>query len=136
MKVIAPNMWKNPMTSYQMITWPAQTAFPTDFFGPRDPWSVSLNPDIYDAAKVNQITVQLTRITDGKKWRFSHSSQTDGYFTINTENYGQTPFTIIFQPNNVREYLQGDYYQVEIYNVYQKNGQKTTIQYETRFFDL
>lgn len=136
MKVIAPNMWQNPKTSYQMITWPAKTAFPTDFLGPRDPWSVSLNPDIYDAARVNQITVQLTRISDGKKWRFSHSSQTAGYFNIDTENYGQTPFTIIFQPNNVVEYLQGDYYQVEIHNVYQKNGQKTIIQYETVFFDL
>lgn len=136
MKVISSNMWNQLPANYSQIMWPAETAFPIDFFSATDPWSVSLNSDIYDVRKSNDIRVQLTRKNDAKKWTFSKAHQTDGYFNVSTENYGHTPYTIIFQPNHITAYQQGDHFSVEIQNVYKNNGQKTTIQYETAFFDL
>lgn len=136
MKVITSNMWDNPRASHDKISWPAETAFPADFFGANDPWSVSLNDEIYDAKKINQIRVVLTRTTDGKKWTFSKSQRADGFFNIDTDNYGQTPYTIIFQPKNTGEYKHDDAFHVEIQNVYKMNGQKENIQFETRFFNI
>lgn len=135
MKVVAPDMWDNPSATYDMIAWPSKTAFPTNFFGGKDPWSVSLNDDIYDASKTNHVTVQLTRVKDGKKWTFSRA-KADGYFNINKETIGHTPYTIIFQPNDIDKYRQDEQYKVQISNVYKKNGQQTTVQFETTFFDL
>lgn len=116
--------------------WPSKTAFSTTFLGAKDPWSVSLNEDIYDALKIDDITAQLTRVNDGKKWTFSKTNQLNGYFNINRESIGYTPYTIIFQPNDIDKYLQDDHYKVEIRNVYKHNGEQTTVQFETIFFDL
>lgn len=136
MKVVAPDLWNNVPASYSTIAWPAPVAFPTDFFGHNDPWSVSLNEEIYDDARVNEIVVHLTRKSDGNKWTFSKSDQSSGFFNIDTNDFGYAPFTIIFQPKGISAYKQNDHYKVEIHNVYRKNGQKTTINYETTFFDL
>lgn len=136
MKVIAPNMWSHPETPYKHISWPSELAFPTEFFGMRDPWSVSLHPSEYDVSKINDITVTLTRLTDGKKWTFHRGTKKDGYFNISTDNYGYTPFTIIFQPKQETAYQAGEQYRVEINGLYSTKGKKTSFQYETTFFDL
>lgn len=137
MKVVAPNMWDNPVAFYDKITWPAETAFPTNFFNGKDPWSISLNADVYNIEKLGDIRVQLTRKNDNKVWKFSRTTEADGFFNIDTNaNYGQTPVTIIFQPKNIAEYRHEELYQVELQNLYQKNGQKTTLSFETQFFDL
>lgn len=136
MKVVSPNMWNQIPTYYDQIAWPAENAFPTDFMGVKDPWSVSLNMDRYDVEKSGDIRVQLTRKRDAKRWVFAKGSQTDGYFNVSTENYGDTPYTIIFQPNQINAYQPGDHFTVEIQNVYKNNGEKVTINYETIFFDM
>lgn len=137
MKIVSDDLWKNPMATYDRISWPAETAFPTNFFNDKDPWSVSLNENTYDMNKLGNVQVTLTRKSDNQKWRFARNSQTDGFFNIATNsNYGQTPVTIIFQPKNIAAYTNGDVFQVDIQNVYQKDGQKTNITFETTFFDL
>lgn len=137
MKVIAPNMWNHPEAPHRSILWPAETVFPVEFFGIRDPWSVSLNPANYDAKKVKDITVTLTRVNDQKNWRFTKQGETnDGFFTINTANYGYTPFTLIFQPKQTANYQAGDRYRVEVNGLYTKSGEQTTFQFETVFFEM
>lgn len=136
MKVIAPNMWDNPSASYEYIAWPSIEAFPTSFFGEKYPWSISLNEDLYDSFETDEIVVTLTRKNDQKTWEFSHHKQNDGYFNIDTGNYGNTPYTIIFQPNNIGSYREGDTYQVKVSGIYKMAGEKTTIQFETTFFNL
>ena len=51
MKVVADNMWENESATNEIIAWPSAIAFPTDFLGNRDPWSVSLNTQKYDSDK-------------------------------------------------------------------------------------
>lgn len=136
MKVIAPNMWDNPSAPYDYIVWPSKTAFPTSFFGTTDPWSISLNDERYDSSKVANLTVELTRKKDGKTWIFSKNNSSDGYFNLSTESYGNTPYTLIFQPKNVGEYKKGDTYEVRVSGIYLLTGNVTSISYETTFFDL
>lgn len=137
MKVIAPKMWDNKEAKYQHISWPAETVFPVEFFGKRDPWSVSLNPSSYDASKTRDISVTLTRVNDGKVWKFNREGTSkDGFFAINTENYGYAPFTIIFQPNQTKSYEAQEHYKVEINGLYTKTGNKTKFQFDTTFFKL
>lgn len=137
MKVIAPDMWRNPEASHHSILWPAETAFPIEFFGINDPWSISLNPENYDGKRITDISVTLTRINDQKKWYFTKQGETsDGYFNISTENYGYTPFTLIFQPKQTANYQPGERYRVQIDGLYTESGKKTSYQYETAFFEL
>lgn len=137
MKVIAPNMWNNPEASHRSILWPAETVFPVEFFGIRDPWSVSLNPTNYDTNKIKDITVTLTRLNDQKKWHYNKQGETnDGFFTIDTDNYGYTPFTLIFQPKQTENYQTGDRYHMEVDGLYTKSGEQTTFQFETVFFEI
>lgn len=136
MKVIAPNMWDNPSASYDYIAWPSKEAFPTNFFGEKDPWSISLNDERYNSSKVADLTVKLTRKNDGKTWTFSENNLSSGYFNIDTESFGNTPFTLIFQPKDVGNYQNGDNYEVLVSGIHLLNGNITTVQFETTFFNL
>lgn len=135
MKVIDNNMYSNTNEPYDFISWPAKTAMPTKFFTSYFPWSVSLNAEIYDNNKLDDIKVELTRLNDNKTWNISKGSN-NGYFNISTGNYGFLPFTIIFRPNNEPDYVTGDKYRVTISNVKTRNGEDTIISFETTFFDL
>lgn len=137
MKVVSPNMWNNPEASYRAILWPAETVFPVEFFGQNHPWSISLNTANYDEKKLKDIAVTLTRVNDQKKWRFTKQGETsNGYYNIDTESYGNTPFTLIFQPKQMTDYQAGQRYRVEVSGLYTHSGEKTTFQFETVFFEL
>lgn len=137
MKVNAPKMWENTEAPYRGILWPSETVFPVDFLGKNDPWSISLNPENYDAQKRKDITVTLTRLGDQKKWHFAKQGETsDGYFKIDTQEIGYTPFTLIFQPNQMKDYQAGERYRVEVKGLYTKSGGKTDFKFETMFFKL
>lgn len=136
MKVIAPNMWGNPTTHYDYIAWPSEKAFPTDFFKGYHPWSVSLNEKVYDASRTSELIVKLTRANNGETWIFSENNHADGFFNVDLQNYGYTPYTIIFEPDRLEEILPKERYEVEVQNIYKLTGEKVTLTFETTFFDL
>lgn len=136
MKVVGDNMWENEPVLNEIIAWPSEMAFPADFLGSRDPWSISLNTAKYHLDKGGNIKVQLTRLNDNEKWEFSQEEQSDGFFNVNTESVGYLPFTIIFQPEGIDEYRPGDQFEVEIMNIYDVNGTEAIVQFQTTFFDL
>ena len=106
------------------VMWPAQN-MPTDYFNNKFPWSVSMGTEV-DASAV---AVTLTRASDGKVWNFSQSSA-DGAFYVNNDNYGQKG-CIIFRPNDVAGYQDGDSYHVNITGL--SGGD---VSYTVNFFDL
>lgn len=136
MKVVADDMWQNPSVSYDSIAWPSKTAFPTEFLSERDPWSISLNDEIYNRTKSADIRVQLKRERDGRVWSFPSDKGADGFFTVSLETTGYLPYTIIFQPAGIETYLPGDTYEVTIQNVVKRDGTRTNVQYKTTFFTL
>lgn len=109
---------------YKNVTWPAQN-MPTDYFTADYPWSLSTG----NYEDISAVKVTLIRKKDGKKWVFSENSS-NGAFYLNNDNYGQTG-CIIFRPNQINEYGDGDVFSVKIEGL--KDG---TLEYEVHFFDL
>ena len=135
MKVIEEDMSRREI-DYDAITWPAKDATPTQFFTSEFPWSISLNPELYDETALEDITVTLTNKSANKTWNFSSTKQSDGYFNISTSNYGYLPFTIIFRPEEKPEFKDGDFYQIKIEGLRTTSGKPTVFSYDTTFFDL
>ncbi|MBU5671490.1 S-layer homology domain-containing protein [Paenibacillus brevis] len=121
---------------YDQIAWPSAGQFPLEVWHDKDPWSVSLNPDIYDNKRTNGIKVKMTRKADGKVWSLDPSDQNKGgkYFKVDTGYYA-IPFCIIFRPDSSIKYNPEDQFHIEITGLYSKaNGQSVSIAYDTQFF--
>lgn len=122
--------------TYEYIAWPAAGQFPLEVWHDKDPWSISLNPDIYDNTKTSSVTVKMTRQSDGKVWNFSADDRDKAgkYFTVNKGGYG-IPYCIIFRPDLAMEYKAEDQFHVEVTGLYGKaNGKQLSLSYDTQFF--
>lgn len=122
--------------AYEYIAWPAAGQFPLEVWHEKDPWSISLNPDIYDNTKTSSVTVKMTRQSDGKVWSFSAEDQDKAgkYFTVDKGGYG-IPYCIIFRPDLPMEYQAEDQFHVEVTGLYGKgSGQPLSLSYDTQFF--
>ena len=110
------------------VAWPAQQ-MPIEFFGSNYPWSLSVDEDI----SKTDVSVQLTRIDDGKVWRFNNETNNNavdsGYFNVDSGHYGQTS-CVIFRPNVIK-YSAGQKFEVLI-----KGIEEQDIRYTVEFFNL
>lgn len=114
------------------IAWPART-MPVDFFNSRYPWSYTVGETVDQSS----VKVVLKRQKDDKTWTFPDSSKSydprddySYYFGVNNGGYGQTG-CIIFRPDSLYGYADGDIFDVEItYN----GGKK--INYSVDFFKI
>ena len=105
------------------VCWPAQS-MPREYFASDIPWSISMGSTV-NASAVN---VTLTRRSDNKTWTFS-SGTSEGDFYVNNDYYGQ-PGCIIFRPNDIDKYYNGDVFDVTI------TGISPQISYTVTFFTL
>ncbi|GAA0388738.1 S-layer homology domain-containing protein [Paenibacillus motobuensis] len=122
--------------TYEYIAWPAAGQFPLEVWHDKDPWSISLNPDIYDNTKTSSVTVKMTRQSDGKVWSFSAEDRDKAgkYFTVDKGGYG-IPYCIIFRPDLPMEYKAEDQFHIEVTGLYNKgSGQPLSLSYDTQFF--
>ena len=108
----------------QIVSWPAQV-MPASFFPGNYPWSVSVDERFIQNM---DIQVELTNLNTGTVWNFSKSGS-DGVFYLDDGDYARYG-CIIFRPDNVEKYVDGDRYQVKI------TGLKNEISYVVEFFDL
>lgn len=89
------------------VAWPAQE-MPLWYFNAGMAWSLSLNRQL----PADQISVTLTRTSDGKTWRFSQSAA-DGYFNVENSYYGQ-PGCVIFRPDGLDKLKENDVFNVAV----------------------
>ena len=108
-------------SSIKNISWPAQN-MPVEYFEKNMPWSIFTG----SSETADSVKVTLTRQSDGKVWNFSQDSA-DGYF--NVTDYIQSG-TIIFRPNGITGYNEGDVFTVSV------TGVKTPLSYTVTFFSL
>lgn len=123
--------------NYDFIAWPASGNFPSSLFGESIPWSITVNPNLYQTPSLNSITVTLTREHDGKVWTFNGTDNTSGVgskcFNVDTQNYGVSN-CIIFRPDEVESY--DGVYTVSVSGLKTKSG--VTVKdftYSVEFFD-
>jgi len=123
---------------YDFVAWPASGNFPDVFMAGATPWSISLNPEKYAAPRRDQVTVTLTRDSDGTAWTFSGAeSYTAGakgkFFNVDNVGYGVNN-CIIFRPDGVENY-EGSY-TVSVSGLKTASGETVTgFTYQVEFFD-
>ena len=124
--------------AYEYIAYPSAKAFPADFMRSVAPWSISLNPDKYEPPD-EHTHVMLKRTSDGKIWSFHKQSESaeksNLYYHISNKSLG-IPNAIIFRPDSIKEYKEGDKFEVEISGIKRKEKELTKICYEVKFFSL
>jgi|GEM_PF-961374 len=123
--------------SYQYIAWPSAGLFPTEILSAQDPWSISLNPSLYDVSRLNEAYVTISRDSDNKQWRLDENNKDkDGnFFKLELSGYGIAN-AIIFRPGDIGQYAADDVYHVTLHNIYTVDGQRSSISYVTSMFDL
>lgn len=125
-------------TDYDFISWPASGNFPGDLtaFEKNTAWSVSVNPSRYKKPVAAELTVTLTRASDGKVWSFSGKNQytpsSSGlYFNVDSVGYG-IDNCIIFRPDGISSYA--GVYTVRIDGLRTADGQPASLSYQVDFF--
>ena len=129
---------------YDFVSWPASGNFPNnlDAFTASTEWSVHLNPEQYAAAARKDLTITLTRASDGRVWTFNNSDKTTGekYLNVNQIKHfscRSSPFdysSIYFRPDGIDRY-EGTY-TVRIEGLKYTAGTPAVIEYTVVFFDI
>lgn len=124
---------------YDFVSWPASGNFPNnlDAFTPSTEWSVHLNPEHYASLTAKNVSVTLTRASDGKVWTFSGANNTLSVDKLRHYSCRSSPFdynSIYFTPDGVDKY-EGTY-TVKIEGLKSSAGTPATIEYTVEFFDI
>ena len=124
---------------YDFVSFPASGNFPTNLFDKTSPWSVTLNPQRFETPNRDQLTIKITRQSDGLVWTLNSSNAqptADGhaYLGVNKQGYGVSN-CIIFSPgaNNLGSCT--GTFTVEITGLKTWDGKDARLLYEVNFFD-
>ncbi len=122
---------------YDFISWPASGNFPSSQFEEHVAWSITLNPTKYETPVEADITVVLSRESDGAVWTFRGSntytaSYSGEFFNVDTAGYGVSN-CIIFRPDGIEVY--DGVYTVQVYGLKDKSGNAVDFAYKVDFFD-
>ena len=116
----------------EFITWPSRkNPHPLEYFDSETSWSVTLNPEIFDSCNDKTVKVILTRQGDNQSWTFTKAgSNKDAYFNITNGNSDQC---IIFRPDNISGYSDGETWDVNITGLTRRDGTSGSISYSVTF---
>ena len=123
---------------YQFIAWPSSGAFPAQAINCKNPWSITLNPALFQIPGRNDLTVTITR-DDGKSWTLNRNTSADAgeeeFLLVNTQSYG-VPNCIIFAfPTGQIGKLSGSYH-VTVSGLHTLSGREAMLDYTTAFADM
>jgi hypothetical protein len=134
---------KTDKVDMDYVLWPGNGYFPVNVFQGDEPWSVSLNPNVYDIAKCQPV-VTLTNVTTGREWVFDKIGDTSvklKFFYFNRDDYGW-PGCVIFRPDGLESMtstenrLINNTFAVTITGLVKKDGKSDPINYQVTFFEL
>lgn len=136
--VLAHDMSRPFKTTFDHVAWPASGDFPLEFCPEETPWSVTLNPAIYQPIKADQVKIIFK--TDSKVYSFepklnAKPTGSQAFSTINSQNFGVAN-AIIFRPELKHEYKTGQKVSVQISGLKLKDGTSAELNYTVRFFKL
>lgn len=129
---------------YAYIAWPSAGLFPVEFASQSVPWSITLNPKMYDWDTTRAgHTATLRRVSDGKTWTFdaADTSTAGEYFNAEFGGYGSARNAFIFRPKAadlVGSYKAGEQYDVTLSGGIYAEGTRTpvAVTYRTSFCAL
>lgn len=118
-----------PPIEYRFIGWPSSGYFPNDLFWRKVPWSIELNSATYKTT--SEVSVLLTRESDGRAWSFSEDQDYDP--STNGDFFQHTGKLLIFRPGDVEKYE--GLYTVSVSGITDKADQPVDFTYQVSFFD-
>jgi hypothetical protein len=125
------------------VLWPAGGDFPVDVFQGDEPWSVSLNPNVYNISTCQPV-VTLKNVTTGLEWVFDKIGDTSvklKFFYFNREAMGW-PGCVIFRPDGLESLslkenrLLNNTFDVTVTGLVRKDSTSGDINYQVTFFEL
>jgi hypothetical protein len=129
---------RTPTAKEAVVAWPAPVATPVEFFSAESYWSVALHPDVYLAPSAAEVTVTVTRRSDGRSWVLDAStgeSEADGSWFVVDGAAAPDP-AIIFRPGSDAVPVPGATFDVEIAGLRYTGGGAADVAYEVTFFSL
>ena len=129
-----------PGCDYDYIAWPVAGNHPTNLFSIENPWSVTLNPDIYQTPSADQVRITITRQSDGKTWTFDSatgepSTHKSAYMVVDTQWYA-IPNCIIFHPGSANVDAYEGVFTVDISGIFYADGTAAALHYAVDFFNV
>ena len=124
--------------SYDFVAWPASGAFPAQMLSPGVPWSVSLNPGVFEIPSRADLTVTITR-GDGRAWRLDASASACSadarFLLVDEQRYGLNNCILFaFAPGQTELYR--GVYRVTVEGLTTLDGDAAMLDYEIRFVDM
>ena len=124
--------WLKWPISEEFITWPTnKNPHPLEYFAEGTAWSVTLNSEVFDTCSASSVNVMLTRQSDGNTWTFNASGN-DGYFNV-TDNSAAYDQCIIFRPEGIGSYNNGETWRVDVSGLTRKDGSAGSLSYNVQF---
>lgn len=123
---------ENTDADWDFVAWPAAGIFPVELMRAELPWSISLNPDLYDVENSN-LTLTLTEAVSGASFHFDFTKGIgSGFCMLSADTYGSGP-CLIFRPNlaaaGIGEYVQNQIWSVELAGLRGADGAALSISY-------
>ena len=123
---------------YDFVAWPASGAFPAQMISPGVPWSVSLNPGVFEIPARADLTVTVAR-EDGRTWNLgagtSANSAETRFLLLDTQRYGLANCILFgFDPGQTGQY--SGTYRVTVGGLKTLDGDDAVLDYEIRFADM
>ena len=129
---------------YDFISWPVSGNHPTNLFDVQNPWSLTLNPQIYQKPSLSTVKITVTQTADGTQWHFDSTTgdpiydvygYITPYLTVENSGYGVSN-CIIFHPGTEQADDYTGTYHVEVSGIYLRSGEETSLSYDVHFFDV
>lgn len=144
---------RTQVTPYNYSLFPNQGDFPIEAFGALQAWSVQLNQNVFAEPELEKVQVEMIRTSDQRKWTFQQQKKSEfpleyynvdpsnrrwfeqAYLNVETSKFGDNS-AIIFRPDDIQLFKNGDTFQVHITGLQKKDGSPAEISYTTRFFHV
>ncbi|MER1999093.1 MAG: CAP domain-containing protein [Lysinibacillus sp.] len=115
---------------FEPIAWPAKTVMPLQFAEEKASWSITFSSAHYNL-QVEDIQVTLMR-NGGQALQLN--AQNTEYF--NVRSYGEESTVLIFKPEHLTPFEEGDHFKVEVTGLQDAQGKPTSYTYETTFLSI
>ena len=126
---------------YDFVAWPTSGYMPVQEFDTNTPWSITVNPDRYQTPERGNLTITVTRTSDGASDTLSSATdqeptETNAYLRVNTDGYGVRnaiifrPDTSVFGSDTAGEYV------VSVTGLYDTAGNAALLHDRVIFFDI
>lgn len=124
---------------YDFVAYPAAGNFPTQLFDGSVVWSVTVNPNKFQTPVRENISITITRQSDGRSWTMN--SRTGNPVNHNTACLGVDtgwygiPNCIIFNPGSSNLSSYSGIFNVEITGLQTRDGSPAKLEYQVDFFN-